>query len=149
MHWLSNSFILWLFFLLLILQHRQLLKKELLNVLTYQTPILFLLITRILMFCTWLSFLKENGLSIIPIMAIFSSLFDLFGFDLNENIGTRILAIYTALFTPCIPLQQNSYFHLFNSLLSQGCASQIYLVATHFFLTNLETFVEIQDALFC
>ena len=84
-----------------------------------QTPILFLLMTRILMLCIWVSFLKEDGLFIIVLVIFLSSLFVLKTYDLNENFGTKVLAVYTALFTPCIPLQQTSRFHLYNSLLSQ------------------------------
>ena len=84
-----------------------------------QTPILFLLMTRILMLCIWVSFLKEDGLFIIVLVIFLSSLFVLKTYDLNESFGTKVLAVYTALFTPCIPLQQTSRFHLYNSLLSQ------------------------------
>ena len=85
----------------------------------FQTPILFLLMTRILILCIWVSFLKEDGLFMVVLVIFLSSLFVLKTYDLNESFGTKILAVYTALFTPCIPLQQTSRFHLYNSLLSQ------------------------------
>ena len=85
----------------------------------FQTPILFLLMTRILILCIWVSFLKEDGLFMVVLVIFLSSLFVLKTYDLNESFGTKVLAVYTALFTPCIPLQQTSKFHLYNSLLSQ------------------------------
>jgi hypothetical protein len=54
-----------------------------------QTPILFLLITRILMLCIWVSFLKEDGLFIIILVIILSSIFVLKPYDLEENFGTK------------------------------------------------------------
>ena len=84
-----------------------------------ETPILFLLMTRILMLCIWVSFLKEDGLFMVVLVIFLSSLFVLKTYDMNESFGTKVLAVYTALFTPCIPLQQTSRFHLYNSLLSQ------------------------------
>ena len=75
--------------------------------------------TRILMLCIWVSFLKEDGLFMVVLIIILSSIFVLKTYDLNEDFGSKVLAVYTALFTPCIPLQQDSGFHLYNSLLSQ------------------------------
>ena len=117
------------------------------KVLTYETPILFLLLTRLLIICTWLAYIKENGLFAAIVVMIFSSsllaisYFDLSSliskarkpevsmkknlFDTDEKFGTKVWAVYTAIFTPCMPLQEWSYFHLWNSLLTQG-GSQVW-----------------------